>query len=257
MAPKEPMRRDRFPSGIAGVSVGEIERQVPAGEAPPLPPNDRLTVIGKPVPRINGRAKVTGAARFTVDIKLAGMLHGRLLRSPHPHARIVSIDTQAAERHPDVRAVHVITDIVGRAIERTPRPARRRSVPPRALCRSADRGRRGNDAGGRGSGAEPDQNRIRGIAVRRRHGRCAQTRRSCGLSFAGCRLQLCRRRARRSGASAARKCARTHKSRHARRREEGFRRGRRDVSRANTARRCRRIAAWKPMRSSPIGGRTA
>jgi xanthine dehydrogenase YagR molybdenum-binding subunit len=117
MAPKEQMRRDKFPSGIAGVSVGEIERQIPAGEAPPLPTNDRLTVIGKPVPRINAKAKVTGAARFTVDIKLAGMLHGRMLRSSHPHARVVSIDTKAAERHPDVRAVHVITDIVGRAIE--------------------------------------------------------------------------------------------------------------------------------------------
>ena len=117
MAPNEQMRRDKFPSGIAGVSVGEVERQVPVGEAPPLPTNDRLAVIGKSVPRIDGRAKVTGAARFTVDVKLAGMLHGRLLRSPYPHARIVSIDTKAAERHPDVRAVHVITDIVGRAIE--------------------------------------------------------------------------------------------------------------------------------------------
>jgi xanthine dehydrogenase YagR molybdenum-binding subunit len=117
MEPKAPARPQNYPSGIAGVSVGEIERQVPAGEAPPLPTNDRLAVIGKPVPRINGRAKVTGAARFTVDIKLAGMLHGQLLRSPHPHARIVSIDTQAAQRHAAVRAVHVITDIVGRATE--------------------------------------------------------------------------------------------------------------------------------------------
>lgn len=114
------MRWDKFPSGIAGVSVGEIERQIPAGEAPPLPTNDRLAVIGKPVPRINGRAKVTGAARFTVDIKLPGMLHARLLRSPHAHAQVISIDTRVAEHHPDVRAVHVITDIVGRAIERDP-----------------------------------------------------------------------------------------------------------------------------------------
>jgi len=56
MSPREPMRRDKFPSGIAGVSVGEIERQVPADEAPPLPTNDRLAVIGKSVPRIKGRA---------------------------------------------------------------------------------------------------------------------------------------------------------------------------------------------------------
>src|ERR1039458_1611030 len=96
MSPRKPMRQEKFPFGIAGVSVGEIERQVPAGEAPPLPTNDRLAVIGKSVPRINGRAKVTGAARFTVDIKLSGMLHARLLRSPHAHARIVSIDTEEA-----------------------------------------------------------------------------------------------------------------------------------------------------------------
>ena len=132
MAQKEPTRRDKFPSGIAGVSVGEIERDVPVGEAPPLPPNDQLRVIGKPVPRINARAKVTGAARFTVDIKLAGMLHGRLLRSPHAHARIVSIDAKAAERHPDVRAVHVITDVVGRAVERVPEAAANAARVPRA-----------------------------------------------------------------------------------------------------------------------------
>ena len=121
MSPREASRREKFPSGIAGVAIGETEREIPAGEAPPLPPNDQLAFIGKRVPRINGRAKVTGAARFTVDVKLAGMLHARLLRSPYPHARIVSIDTQAAKRHPDVRAVHVITDLVGSAVERAPR----------------------------------------------------------------------------------------------------------------------------------------
>jgi len=67
MAQNEPMRRDKFPSGIAGVSIGEIERQVPAGEAPPLPPNDYLTVIGKRVPRINGRAKVPPRSRGRVQ----------------------------------------------------------------------------------------------------------------------------------------------------------------------------------------------
>ena len=80
MTPDNLARQDKYPSGIVGLSVGEIERQVTAGEAPPLPPNAQMAVIGKSVPRINGRAKVTGAARFTVDI----MLHGRLLRSPHP-----------------------------------------------------------------------------------------------------------------------------------------------------------------------------
>ena len=118
------------PRRKAGVSVGEIEREVSAAEAPPLPPNAQLAVIGKSVPRINARAKVTGAARFTVDLKLAGMLHGRLLRSPHAHARIISIDTQAAAHHPDVRAVHVITDIVGRAVESNSEAITAAGVPP-------------------------------------------------------------------------------------------------------------------------------
>ena len=112
-------RSQKYPVGIDSVSMAEIERRVPAGEAPPLPPNAHLAVIGKSIPRINGRAKVTGAAPFTVDVKLPGMLYARLLRSPLPHARVMSIDIGAAERHPGVRAIHVINDVVGRAVETT------------------------------------------------------------------------------------------------------------------------------------------
>ena len=54
---------EKFPFGIAGVGMSEIERQVPDGEPPPLPVNDALQVIGKPVRRHDGRAKVTGAVR--------------------------------------------------------------------------------------------------------------------------------------------------------------------------------------------------
>ena len=94
-----------FPSGIASVGLGKVERQVSADEPPPLPPNGELAVIGKPVPRQDGRAKVTGAIRFTADVSLPGMLHGRILRSPMPHARLRSIDISAAARHPGVRAI--------------------------------------------------------------------------------------------------------------------------------------------------------
>ena len=73
-----------------------------------MAPNADLTQIGKSAPRWNGVEKVTGAARFTVDVALPRMLHARLLRAPLPHARIRAIDTSAAERHPGVRAVHVI-----------------------------------------------------------------------------------------------------------------------------------------------------
>jgi xanthine dehydrogenase YagR molybdenum-binding subunit len=114
------LRSQTYPVGISSVSLGEIERRVPVGEAPPLSPNAQLAVIGKSIPRMNGRAKVTGAAKFSVDVKLPGMLHARLLRSPHPHARILSIDTGVAEHYPGVRAVHILDEVVGRAVETTP-----------------------------------------------------------------------------------------------------------------------------------------
>jgi xanthine dehydrogenase YagR molybdenum-binding subunit len=111
----------RVPSGIAGVDLGEVERTVPADEPPPLPPNDRLSVLGKPTPRLDGRAKVTGAARYTADVRLPGMLFARVVRSTLPHARIRSIDTSAAERAPGVRAVHVVDHLLGGAHLRDPK----------------------------------------------------------------------------------------------------------------------------------------
>jgi len=62
-------------------------------------------VIGKPQRKIEGLAKSTGRAVYTDDIVLPGMLHGKILRSPHPHAEIVSIDTSGAEALEGVHAV--------------------------------------------------------------------------------------------------------------------------------------------------------
>ncbi len=62
--------------------------------------------IGKPgVQRLDGVEKASGAARYTIDVQLPGMLHGRFLTSPYPHAEIISMDTSKAEQHPGVRAV--------------------------------------------------------------------------------------------------------------------------------------------------------
>ena len=102
------MRSERFPFGIASMGLGEVTRQVPADEPPPLPPNAELAVIGKSIPRQNGRAKVTGATRFTTDISLPGMLHGRILRSPYPNAQVQSIEYSAAASYPGVYAILVV-----------------------------------------------------------------------------------------------------------------------------------------------------
>jgi xanthine dehydrogenase YagR molybdenum-binding subunit len=110
MATSENRRAEAFPSGIASIGLGTVERQIPADEPLPLPPNGELAVIGRSFPRPNGRAKVTGATRFTVDVKLPGMLHVRVLRSPWPHALVRSIDISAAVNHSGVRAILSIAD---------------------------------------------------------------------------------------------------------------------------------------------------
>ena len=55
-------------------------------------------VVGQRVPRVDGPDKATGRCLFSADIKLPGMLTGKILYSSRPHARIVSIDTGRAER---------------------------------------------------------------------------------------------------------------------------------------------------------------
>jgi 4-hydroxybenzoyl-CoA reductase alpha subunit len=62
-------------------------------------------VIGKPLRRVDGRAKVTGQTRFADDLALPGMLFMKLLRSTMPHARIAGVDTSRAAAHPGVKLV--------------------------------------------------------------------------------------------------------------------------------------------------------
>jgi 4-hydroxybenzoyl-CoA reductase alpha subunit len=64
-----------------------------------------VSVIGKARRRVDGRAKVTGQTRFADDVMLPRTVHGKLLRSAVPHARIVRIDTTRAEAHPGVLLV--------------------------------------------------------------------------------------------------------------------------------------------------------
>jgi xanthine dehydrogenase YagR molybdenum-binding subunit len=67
--------------------------------------DEPLAVVGKGHSRLEGREKVTGSARYTYDVRLPRQLCARVLRSPHPHARILNIDTSRAEVIPGVHAV--------------------------------------------------------------------------------------------------------------------------------------------------------
>jgi 4-hydroxybenzoyl-CoA reductase alpha subunit len=65
----------------------------------------RFEVVGKARRRVDGRAKVTGALRFADDLSAPRMLHCKLLRSPHPHALVESVDISKAGKHPGVHLV--------------------------------------------------------------------------------------------------------------------------------------------------------
>src|SRR3954464_1700789 len=68
--------------------------------------------IGQRTIRPDGVDKVTGRAAFAADTTMPGMVWGKVLRSPHPHARILSIDTSKAEALPGVKAVVTAKDII-------------------------------------------------------------------------------------------------------------------------------------------------
>jgi CO/xanthine dehydrogenase Mo-binding subunit len=78
--------------------------------------------VGLAIPRPDGPEKVTGQVQYVADIKPRGMLHAKLLRSPHAHARILRIDTSRAKALPGVRAVLTAADI----------PQLKRKAPTRA-----------------------------------------------------------------------------------------------------------------------------
>lgn len=72
-----------------------------------------FSVVGKRIPRVDGVVKATGEARYAGDMSLPRMLYGKILRSPHPHARIVNINTDKAERLHGVKAVITGRDTLG------------------------------------------------------------------------------------------------------------------------------------------------
>ncbi len=95
----------RIIQAIRGAAEG-TPPQLPATENP-------LAAVGRPVPRPDAGAKVTGRAIFAADLYFEGMLHARVLRSEYPHARVLRVDTSRAQALPGVAAVLTAEDVPG------------------------------------------------------------------------------------------------------------------------------------------------
>ena len=83
----------------------EFTVEVPDTDPKPWDGKSDLKHIGKRIPRIDGKFKTTGRAKYTYDIKLPGMLYGKIVRSQYPAAMITKIDTTRTEKAPGVRAI--------------------------------------------------------------------------------------------------------------------------------------------------------
>ena len=103
-----------FQVGLAG-ALSAKERKAPASEPTPWDGSANLRVVGQRVPRIDGAEKVTGRARYAFDVQLPGMLYAAVVRSPHAHARIKSVEVSAAAAMPGVQATYVVERILGPA----------------------------------------------------------------------------------------------------------------------------------------------
>jgi len=68
-------------------------------------------VVGKSIPRIDNIEKVTGRAKYAIDLTVNDMLYAKILRSPHPHARVVSVNADALKENPRVRAIATIEEV--------------------------------------------------------------------------------------------------------------------------------------------------
>ena len=108
--------KDTFCRCTGHQSISRAILQASGQDVPPLLPVSKHAShsIGKPMPNLQARDKITGEARFTDDYRFAGMLYARTKRANIPHARILSIDTSAARDLPGVHAILTHEDIPGR-----------------------------------------------------------------------------------------------------------------------------------------------
>jgi xanthine dehydrogenase YagR molybdenum-binding subunit len=104
-SPTPPKKKKiRVPRVVNGIeTMVEIEVDDVAG--PGWGPNDKHILLNHRLTRVDGPLKVSGAAHYTYDVRLPGMLYGRILRCPHAHARIKKFDSSKASAMPGVKAI--------------------------------------------------------------------------------------------------------------------------------------------------------
>ncbi|MEE9117398.1 MAG: xanthine dehydrogenase family protein molybdopterin-binding subunit, partial [Calditrichia bacterium] len=102
-------RKEKLFVGI-NKDLEEITVPIPDADPKPWDGKDELKYIGKKVPRIDGTYKTTGRAKYTFDIKVPGMIYGKIIRSPYPAAMVTKIDSSQAEKLPGVRAIIPVQD---------------------------------------------------------------------------------------------------------------------------------------------------
>ncbi|HKR10920.1 MAG TPA: molybdopterin cofactor-binding domain-containing protein, partial [Pyrinomonadaceae bacterium] len=100
----KPKKKIRVPRVVNGVEQ-MVEIEVDEDSGPGWGPNDKHRLLNQRITRVDGPLKAAGVARYTYDQRLPGMLHGRILRCPHGHARVTKIDTEAAAKIPGVKAI--------------------------------------------------------------------------------------------------------------------------------------------------------
>lgn len=107
-APVKKKKKVMVPRVVNGIET-MVEIEVDDVGGPTWGPNDKHTLLNHHLTRVDGPLKVCGVAEYTYDKRLPGMLFGRVLRSPHAHARVIKVDGSAAQRMTGVKAFVTIT----------------------------------------------------------------------------------------------------------------------------------------------------
>lgn len=103
-APAKKKKKIRVPKVVNGIET-MVEIEVDDEGGPGWGPNDKHTLLNHRLTRVDGPLKVSGAAQYTYDVRLPGMLYGRILRCPHAHARLKKFDSTAASAIAGVKAI--------------------------------------------------------------------------------------------------------------------------------------------------------